>query len=42
MPLRIVFAKGDHIVNSTDLFDGTKTVMHTPTGMDEPTPTVLP
>jgi hypothetical protein len=30
------------IVNSTDLFDGTKTVMHTPTGVDEPTPVVLP
>jgi len=30
------------IVNSTDLFDGTETVMHTPTRVDEPTPAVLP
>jgi len=30
------------IVNSTDLFDGTETVMHAPTRVDEPTPAVLP
>jgi hypothetical protein len=30
------------IVNSTDLFDRTQTVMHTPTRVDEPTPAVLP
>ncbi len=30
------------IVNSTDLFDGTETVIHTPTRVDEPTPGTLP
>jgi hypothetical protein len=30
------------IVNSADLFDGTETVMHAPTRVDEPTPAVLP
>jgi hypothetical protein len=30
------------IVNSTDLFDGTETVMHAPTRVDEPTPAALP
>jgi hypothetical protein len=30
------------IVNSTDLFDGTETVMHTPTRVDEPRPAALP
>ena len=30
------------IVNSTDLFDGTETVMHAPTRVDELTPAVLP
>jgi hypothetical protein len=29
-------------VNSTDLFDGTETVIHAPTHVDEPTPAVLP
>ncbi len=29
-------------VNSADLFDGTETVMHAPTRVDEPTPAVLP
>jgi hypothetical protein len=29
-------------VNSTDLFDGTETVIHGPTHVDEPTPAVLP
>jgi len=30
------------IVNSTDLFDGTETVMHAPTRVNEPTPAALP
>ena len=29
-------------VNSTDLFDGTETVIHTPARVDEPTPATLP
>jgi hypothetical protein len=32
----------DNKVNSTDLFGGTETVMHTPTRVDEPTPAALP
>lgn len=34
--------KTTFIVNSTDLFDGTETVMHAPTRVDEPTPGMLP
>jgi hypothetical protein len=30
------------IVNSTDLFDGTETIIHTPHRVDEPTPGTLP
>ena len=30
------------IVNSADLFDGTETIIHAPTHVDEPTPAVLP
>lgn len=30
------------IVNSTDRFDGTETVIHTPARVDEPTPAPLP
>jgi hypothetical protein len=30
------------IVNPVDLFDGTETVLRTPTRVDEPTPAALP